>query len=274
MIPIVASKKPVSGTALVPEPSTLLSWSLLTNGHAWRLPCSSTGTDLMIWLPRKTMPATAMKNSTTRIAPTIRQALRQPLPDDLAGAGFQGGVPPPAGTWPGGTAAGAAPQPGGGACWTGAWGAGACGGGAAGGSGPAASRAGEPPRAAVPSRSGQEPPVRRARRGRGLAPARLGRRGGSRGCGRAPVAAPARLGRHRRAGPSRGWRLASAARSTWTLSPWVPLGRLADAPHCPCSGGRTQCPARSRRWHRWPEAHYNPQPWQGSSAAEQAAHNR
>ena len=140
------------------------------------------------------MPATAMKNSTTRIAPTIRQALRQPLPDDLAGAGFQGGVPPPAGTWPGGTAAGAAPQPGGGACWTGAWGAGAAGAVRRAARRPAASRAGEPPRAAVPSRSGQEPPVRRAQQGPRPGPIPSGPARQAPRVRARPVAAPARLG--------------------------------------------------------------------------------
>lgn len=69
--------------------------------QAVKLPFSSTGTDFTIWLPTNTSAAIPMKNTITRRAPMIRQALRQPLLPPCWGGtawGFQpGGAPPPAG---------------------------------------------------------------------------------------------------------------------------------------------------------------------------------
>ena len=256
--PSSVSKIPSSGIASVPEPSTELSRWFEMIVHSWRLPSESIGSDFATWLPRYHRPARAIPARITRITPTIRHALRQPLPWAGAGAGpwaaQLGGAPAPPAAIP---AAGGAPQaPGGGAWGAGACGAGGCcaGGCCGGGVSPAGwpqpgsrGRGGFRRGCRRSGRLGGLPPAGRRcggrgrfwRRGRRLPPAGgCPRRGGGfgrsgdglrgRGVGRlSPAWNGARLGRLARHGRSPRW------------------SRVPDVAHCPRSRPATQC--RSRR---------------------------
>ena len=128
-LPIVASQIPSRGRAWTSASSASLSaWSEI-RVHDLRVPSGLTMPSVS-FPAAKTSPMTARMTSTTPIAPTIRQALRQPLPPDFAGAGAQPtggppGAPGPVGPQPG-ACCGGVPQPPGGCCWAGAPQPGAC----------------------------------------------------------------------------------------------------------------------------------------------------
>ena len=207
------------------------------------------------------IPMIPMIPRTTMIPPTIRQAFRHPLPDG-AGWGFQA----PGGGPPGVPGAGPQPPP---ACCGGAphWPAGGAAGGAevrAGGRGGGlAGRRRRTPAARHGGLTGQGRPIAEAGRSRTR----------RREAGPSPIRpAPARV---RLPGIAR-WRAGRPQVRRWTSRPpvWicVALAILAGG------GASVTSAIRSGTGQVLPPGDgdlvYNPPPWQGSSVAEQAAHNR